>query len=264
MDLTNAISKAPRHAASSRRGWQFHLADLLTLAVIVWWAWKAHDVSSLVLPGPLAVLSRLGQLFVDPSFLVHTLASTIRIVAAVALSLVIGGGLALLQRAIPVLDWAIDFGILPFLNAFPSIGWAILAAIWFEPGSLSIIFVQVVILIPFCLINIAEGLRQLDPELAEMGRSFTRRRSRLVVKVTVPLLLPYLIAALQIAYGIGWKISLVAELLGSSSGLGYLMLQAQGAADMTTVLAACICVVILYIAGEKLVLDPLARHFGAR
>ena len=82
--------------------------------------------------------------------------------------------------------------------------------------------------------------------------------------MTVPLLLPYLIAALQIAYGIGWKISLVAELLGSSSGLGYLMLQAQGAADMTTVLAACICVVVLYIAGEKLVLDPLARHFGAK
>ena len=84
MDSTTAVPRTPRHAASSRRGWQFHLADLLTLTVIVWWAWKAHDVSSLVLPGPLAVLSRLGQLFVDPSFLVHTLASTIRIVAAVA------------------------------------------------------------------------------------------------------------------------------------------------------------------------------------
>ena len=223
-----------------------------------------RGVSSLVLPGPLAVFQRLAQLFVEPSFLIHTIASTSRILVAVVLSLVIGGGLALLARAWPVLDWAINLGVLPVLNSFPSIGWAILAAIWFEPGSASIVFVQVVILVPFCLINVAEGLRQLDPELAEMGSSFTRNRRRVLLKVTAPLMMPYVIGALRIAYGIAWKISLVAELLGSSSGLGYLMLQAQGAADLTTVLAACLCVVIIFIVGERLVLDPLARSFAPR
>ena len=246
------------------RGWSIWLADAVTLALFVGWALKARGLSDMVLPGPLAVLHRLLQLFLDPDFLGQTLASTSRIVASVVLSLVIGGGLALLQRAVPVLDWAIGAAILPFLNAFPSIGWAILAAIWFPPGSFAILFVQVAILVPFCLINIAEGLRQLDPELSEMGTSFTRHRRRRLVLLTAPLLLPYILGALRIAYGIGWKITLVAELLGSTSGLGYLMLQAQGSADLTTVLAACLCIVILFMAGERLVLDPLARRFSSK
>ena len=56
-------------------------------------------------------------------------------------------------------------------------------------------------------------------------------------------MMPYVMGALRISYGIGWKISLVAELLGSTSGLGYLMLRAQGSADMTTVMAASLAIV---------------------
>jgi NitT/TauT family transport system permease protein len=265
MSATNLGLSAPEGLFRlPRRNWSYWLADGVTLALFLGWAWRAHGLSEMVLPGPVAVLERLGQLFLDPDFLVQTVASTARILSAVALSLVIGGGLALLQRAVPVLDWAIGAAILPFLNSFPSIGWAILAAIWFPPSTFSILFVQVAILVPFCLINIAEGLRQLDPELTEMGHSFGRHRFRLLSLLTAPLLMPYVLGALRIAYGIGWKIALVAELLGSSSGLGYLMLQAQGAADMTTVLAACFCVVILFVAGEKLVLDPLARRYAPR
>ncbi len=240
------------------------LADLAVLAVIAIWFAGAQRLPEFVLPGPVAVGQRLVVLFTDWEFLAHTLASATRVVVSVLAALVIGGGLALLHRAVPALDWVIRGGVQPFLNSFPSIGWAILAAIWFPPGHLSIIFVQVAILIPFCLINIAEGLRQIDREVMEMARSFTRSGRRITVTITFPLMMPYVLGALRISYGIGWKISLVAELLGSTSGLGYLMLRAQGSADMTTVMAASLAIVILFIAGERLVLDPLARRFASR
>jgi NitT/TauT family transport system permease protein/sulfonate transport system permease protein len=163
-----------------------------------------------------------------------------------------------------LLDGIISGLIQPFLSAFPSIGWAILAAIWFTPGHFSIVFVQVAILVPFCMINVAEGLRQIDREVLEMANSFTRSRKRVIVLVGLPLLLPYLMGALRIAYGVAWKIALVAELLGSTSGLGFLMLRAQGSADLTTVLAACLAIVALFFAGERLLLDPLARRFSVR
>jgi NitT/TauT family transport system permease protein/sulfonate transport system permease protein len=240
------------------------LADALLLAVIAIWFLGAQRLPEFVLPGPVAVGQRLIVLFTDWEFLSHTLASAVRVIASVLLALMIGGGLALLHRGVPALDWVIRGGIQPFLNSFPSIGWAILAAIWFPPGHLSIVFVQVAILIPFCLINIAEGLRQLDREIVEMARSFTRRPGRITTAITVPLMMPYVMGALRISYGIGWKISLVAELLGSTSGLGFLMLRAQGSADMTTVMAASLAIVILFMAGERLVLDPLARRFAWR
>ncbi|MCX7324884.1 MAG: ABC transporter permease subunit [Hyphomicrobiales bacterium] len=240
------------------------LADTLVLAALLAWYVGARHLPEFVLPGPVAVFQRLVVLFVDPDFLQHTLASTLRVVASVLAALVIGGGLALLHRAVPALDWVIRGGIQPMLSSFPSIGWAILAAIWFPPGHLSIIFVQVAILIPFCLINMAEGLRQMDREMLEMARSYTRLGRRVVLRIALPLIMPYVIGALRICYGIGWKISLVAELLGSSSGLGFLMLRAQGAADMTTVVAASFAIVLLFVAGEKLLIAPLARRYAPR
>ncbi len=247
-----------------RRTGPVWLADLAVLGVLAAWFVGAQKLPEFVLPGPIAVGQRLVVLFTDWEFLFHTLASASRVVASVLLALLIGGGLAMLHRAVPALDWVIRGGVQPFLNSFPSIGWAILAAIWFPPGHLSIIFVQVAILIPFCLINIAEGLRQIDREVVEMARSFTRRGGRITRTVTLPLMMPYVMGALRISYGIGWKISLVAELLGSTSGLGYLMLRAQGSADMTTVMAASLAIVILFVLGERLVLDPLARRFAWR
>lgn len=248
----------------ARRSGGLWLADALVFAALIAWALGALRLPEFVLPGPAAVARRLLALFTDPGFLYHTVASTLRVLLSVVLALVIGTSLALLQRVVPALDWVIRGGVQPFLNSFPSIGWAILAAIWFTPGHGSIIFVQVAILIPFCMINVGEGLRQIDREALEMAASFTRRRARIALLVGLPLLMPYLLGALRISYGVAWKISLVAELLGSTSGLGYLMLRAQGSADMTTVIAACFAIVALFVAGERLLLDPLARRFAPR
>lgn len=249
---------------AAKRPWPVWFANAAVALALGAWALGAGSLPEFVLPGPVAVGKRLIALFVEPTFLSHTLASVLRVLLSVALALAIGGGLALLNRAVPAVDWVVRGLIQPFFSSFPSIGWAILAAVWFQPGHFAVVFVQVAILIPFCLINIAEGLRQIDRETVEMASSFTRSKSRIVFWVMAPLLLPYVLGALRIAYGIAWKIALVAELLGATSGLGFLMLQSQGSADMPTVMAACAAVVLLFVAGEKLILDPIARHFAVR
>jgi NitT/TauT family transport system permease protein/sulfonate transport system permease protein len=236
---------------------------LVAAALLGWWL-LARGLPDFILPGPLAVGWRLLQLFIDPAFLGHTLASTWRVLLSVAGAVLLGGTLAFAARMAPWADAIVHDRVKPVLSSFPSIGWAILAAIWFEAGDGAVLFVQVLILMPFCLINLAEGLRDLDRELVEMGRSFTRSRIRIWWRITLPLLLPYLLSAIRIAYGIGWKIALVSELLGAPSGLGYLMLRAQTTADTPTVLAACFAIVLIFMTGERLVLAPLERRFAAR
>jgi NitT/TauT family transport system permease protein len=236
---------------------------LVLLALLAWWA-LGRDLPEFILPGPVAVARRLIELFVMPEFLRHVFTSAWRVLVSIAAALLIGGGLAFLAYGVPWLEAAIDERIKPVLNSFPSIGWAILAAIWFDPGDFGVIFVEVAILIPFCLINIAEGLRNIDGELMEMGRSFTRHRARILWRLTLPLLVPYGLSATRIAYGIAWKIALVAELLGAPSGLGYLMLRAQTAADSATFLATCFAIVLIFVAGERLVIVPLERRFARR
>jgi NitT/TauT family transport system permease protein/sulfonate transport system permease protein len=246
-------------------GWRPRLLGegLVVLFFAGWWL-MARGLPEFVLPGPLAVARRLLDLFINPDFLGHTAISTLRVVVSVLVAGVLGTALAFLAYGAPAWEIIVQERIKPVLNSFPSIGWAILAAVWFDAGNFSVIFVEVAILIPFCLVNVSEGLRAMDRELVEMGRSFTRHRARVWWRITLPLLVPYLLSAIRIAYGIGWKIALVSELVGAPSGLGYLMLRAQTTADSVTFLATCFAIVLIFVAGERLVIAPLERRFAVR
>jgi NitT/TauT family transport system permease protein/sulfonate transport system permease protein len=75
-------------------------------------------------------------------------------------------------------------------------------------------------------------------------------------------MMPVLMSGMRVAYGICWKIALVAELFGAQSGLGYLLMRAQSSADASMVFAVCFMIVIAVITIDKLVLNPLAKHYS--
>jgi len=233
----------------------------VVMAVVGWWL-LSLQLPALIFPAPLVVAKQILSFFTDANYIGHVFLSTVRVVAAVLIAVVAGSLLALLPRWAPITEVIVHERIKPFLNSFPSVGWAILAIIWFGPSHGTIVFIMVMILTPFCLVNVSEGVKEIDQELLEMARSFTRRRLTVLFKITLPLLMPYIISAVRIAYGVGWKIALVAELFGTESGLGYLLQQGQAVADAATVFATCFAIVIIFWIGEKLVIDPLSRHFS--
>lgn len=238
------------------------VADFGVVAVILlWWIWSRH-LPDYVLPGPDAVLRRMAALAIDPGFLKNALLSTTRVAIAIAVAMVLGTALALLPFYLPPARNVVQRVILPFFNSFPSLGWVLLATIWFSVSEFTVLFVQVAILLPFCLINVSEGVRVLDPDTLEMGESFTRRKARVFFRVILPLLVPYLIGAVRISYGVAWKIALLAELFGARNGVGYVMLQAQVVADSVLMLSTCLYIVVFFSLGDWLVIRPLARRFG--
>ena len=234
---------------------------LVVLAIFFWWL-LSLELPEIIVPRPLKVGEQIWVLFSDVKYIGHVAASTIRVILGVFIAVVFGSLLALLPHWFPLLDVIVHERIKPFLNSFPSVGWAILAIIWFGPSHGTIVFIMVMILTPFCLVNVSEGLKEIDLELLEMARSFTRRPVAVLFKVTLPLLMPYIISAVRIAYGVGWKIALVAELFGSESGLGFLLQQAQSVADSATVFATCLAIVIIFWVGEKIIINPLSRKFS--
>jgi NitT/TauT family transport system permease protein/sulfonate transport system permease protein len=231
---------------------------LVVLALAAWW-WSSRHLPPSIIPTPQSVAIRLFDIATTPALAWHVLITTLRVMASVALSLVLGLALALAAHSRPWLDGIITDRILVVLSGMPSVGWAILAVIWFKVSDFTVVFVQVMILLPFALINFSEGLRNLDQEVIEMADSFSTRRSATLVHVLIPMLLPYGIAALRVSYGVCWKIALVSELFGAQSGLGYLMLQAQAVGDIVTVVATCLIIVVLFILGEAAIINPIAR-----
>lgn len=231
------------------------------LAIAAWWL-TARNLPEFVLPGPLAVLATLTRFATEPTLAYHLGVSFARIAAAVAIATTLGVTLALLARPSPAFAAVVERRILVVLNSFPSVGWAILGVVWFNVSNLTVIFIEVAIVLPFCLTNALEGFRNIDPELEEMGRSFSRSPWRRFTRLTLPLVMPFLAAGLRIVFGICWKIALVAELFGAQSGLGFLMLQAQSTANAAMVFACCFVIVIAVFVVDRLALAPLARAYS--
>ena len=243
--------------AGGRLRRHFVAEGALLLAFLGWW-WASNPTS---LPLPWVVGEGIVDLFTAWDTLEHVLSSTVRIVISVVLAGAVGLALAMLGHYVPLCREIVFGRIQPFLNSMPSAGWALFGVIWFGTNHFTIMFVIVMILMPFTLVNIAEGLRELDREALEMARSFTRNRRKIFFKITLPLLMPYIMGALRIGYGVGWKVGIIAELFGGESGIGFVIQRAQTVTDNVTVFAACFAMVLLFWAGEKLVLDPLARRY---
>lgn len=245
----------------SRAAQHFAAEGTIVLFIALWWL-TARDLPAFVMPGPVDVFGAMGKLLTDPDLLGHVVASFLRVLAAVAVALFVAIALAASMRTGLIMTTIVERNILVVLNSFPSVGWAILGVVWFSISNGTVVFIEAMIILPFCLINAIEGFRQIDPELDEMGKSFTRNRWRRFVKLQLPLIMPFLIAGLRIAYGIAWKVALVAELFGARSGLGWLLQQAQTRADAATVFAACLVIVVIFAAVDGLVLRPLARRYS--
>jgi NitT/TauT family transport system permease protein/sulfonate transport system permease protein len=251
------------------QGQRFRLFDhiigdgMVLAAIFAWWVYSQR-VPEYIFPSPMTVASSLLGLFTDISLLPHTLASVSRVIVAVLLAAVIGGSLALLAYYHPVTRDIVHERIKPFLLAFPSIGWALLAIIWFNISDTAVIFVQVAVLTPFCLVNVSEGLRELDRELLEMTMSFSRSRRRAFRLVLWPSIYPFIIAGMRMSYGVALKIALVAEVFGAESGLGFLMHEAQETANTPLVFASCLALVFLFGIGDRLVFEPLSRLYRGR
>ncbi len=233
----------------------------VVLIIVLWWA-SARRMPPFVLPAPSAVLAAMARFVVDPAIAFHAAISFLRVIASVVIAMTLAVAVAAAVRAAPILDDVVERRILTFLNSFPSVGWAILGVVWFKISTPTVLFIQTAIVLPFCIINALAGFRQIDPDLDEMGRSLTRSPVRRFFKITLPLVAPFLIAGLRIAYGICWKIALVSELFGASSGLGYLLQRAQTVSDAAMVFACCLVIVIIYAVTDYLFLKPLTVRFS--
>ncbi len=238
------------------------LSETIIITFCIFWWFIAKDIPDFILPEPLEVLIALFQLAVNLESFQHIAISMFRVTVALIFAAIVSITLAILSRTNYVFTIIIESNILIVLNSFPSIGWAILGVIWFSISDITVIFVEIMIIIPFCLINCIQGFRQVDKEIKEMGISFSRNRILTFFKIDLPLALPFIIAGIRISYGIAWKIAIVAELFGASSGLGWLLQQAQNNADSEKVLAICLLIVLLFSAIDFLLLKPIANKYS--
>jgi len=106
---------------------------------------------------------------------------------------------------------------------------------------------------------VANTTRKLDPALLEAAQTLGAKRKSLVLKVVVPGILPDLYRDMRILLGWAWTYLIVAELIGTSSGITWFITQQARYKNFDNVFAA-----IMMIGIMGLVIDLILAYFGRR
>jgi NitT/TauT family transport system permease protein len=201
---------------------------------------------------PLKMIARIWVWFVtDADIYKHlgvTLAETLMAFAAGA-GLGLGGGLwlALAPMASAILDPYIKA-----MNAMPRIILAPIFSVWFGLGMGSKVALGVTLVFFIVFFNVYQGVKEVSPVVLANARMLGADRRQLLRHVYLPSATSWVFSSLHTSVGLAFVGAVVGEYLGSSQGVGYLILQAEGSFDINTVMAG-----IVVLTAFALVLDGL-------
>ncbi|MGQ4274401.1 ABC transporter permease [Terrihabitans sp. B22-R8] len=249
-------------AAANRRLYLIGQRALLFVVVLVAWYLASLNSPAFVLPGPARVWDTWTGLMASTSFW-NDLGTTFRrVLTGFLLAAVVGIVLGLILGASERLGQFFD-PVLTVINTVSSTIWAIFALIWFGLSDWTTIFVVFMTAMPLILTNVWQGTRTVNVDFIELAQTFRMSRAQILVKIYLPTILPLLFSASRLAFGFGARVSLVAETLGASSGVGYRLRQAADLVQTDQVFAWTLSLVVLMLVLEGLILKPLERHLFA-
>ena len=198
---------------------------------------------------PLIVLQRIWNWFATGKIFPHlgiTLLETVlAFVIGTVSGLAVGLWLALSPTAAALFD--------PYIKAVNSMPRVILAPIfgvWFGLGMASKVALGVTLVFFIVFFNVYQGVREVSPTVLANARMLGASDRQLLRHVYVPSAMSWVFASLHNSVGLAFVGAVVGEYLGSSEGVGYLILQAEGVFDINTVFAG-----ILLLTAFALVLD---------
>ena len=232
-----------------RRGWPPLL--LLAAAVGLWeLVVRAASVPDYLFPAPTAVASSLAN---DSGLLGRAALVTLR---EIVLGFLLAVAVALAIAVVLHFSSALRRALLPILvlsQTVPTVLLAPILAILLGYGiGPKLVVVAVVCFFPI-VVNAVDGLRAADPELVRMMRTLHAGRLAIFRRVEVPGALPAIFSGARVAATYAAVGAVFGEWAGSSSGLGFVILQSQPALETARIFAAVLVLSAIALALYALV-----------
>ena len=231
---------------------------LVAAVVGIWWV-SSLRVPHYILPGPARVWDAL-QFIINNGDLWNNLGITLwRVAVGFVLATLIGLPFGILLGANRSAGEFFE-PVLPVLNTVSSAIWAIFAIIWFGISNATTIFVVFMTAMPLIITNVWQGTRTVNADFIELAQVLRMPHWKVMTKIYLPTILPYFFSGARLAFGFGWRVSLVAETIGSSSGVGYRLRQAADLIRTDQVFAWTLTLVIMMATIEMGMMKPLENY----
>ncbi len=208
---------------------------------------------------PLKVFGRIWRWFVaEGDIYPHLGVTLIETLLAFAIGAAGGLGAGLWLALSPMASALLE----PYIKAFNSMPRIILApifAVWFGLGIASKVALGVTLVFFIVFFNVYQGVKEVSPVVLANARMLGASPRQLLRHVYLPSATSWVFSSLHTSVGLAFVGAVVGEYLGSASGVGYLIHQAEGVFDINTVMAG-----ILVLTGFALALDAAVGRIERR
>jgi len=231
------------------------MRPLITFAgfLVLWWAiTQFTGIPSYMLPTPQSVAAALwtqrGYLFDN---LLVTLAE---ILLGLVFGTIIGAGAAIaMAMYVPVQRWLMP--VLVLSQAIPVFALAPLLVLWFGFGMASKVIMTILVIFFPVTAALADGLRQTEPGWLDLAATMNATPKLILWRLRLPAALPAFASGLRVATALAPIGAIIGEWVGASSGLGFVMINANARIQTDVMFAAlfllCVVAVLLFTAVDR-------------
>ncbi|MHA6326402.1 ABC transporter permease [Roseivivax sp. CAU 1753] len=246
---------------TARPGTDQRLVTALSLLGLLglWIGAAALTADASVLPQPYALIAPLRAELASGELLYHLSQTLIRVVWAFALAMGLGLVLGLAMGRSERLNRWLDPWLVVFLN-LPALVLIVLCYLWIGLNETAAILAVVLNKVPNVTTVIREGARATSREHDAMARVYRMSWIDRLRHVTLPQLAPFIAAAARSGIAVIWKIVLVVEFLGRSSGVGFQIHLYFQLFDVGMVLVYALSFIVVMLVVEWALLQPWERR----
>jgi NitT/TauT family transport system permease protein len=226
------------------------------------WVGLSFVFSEQIIPGPIPVFEAIVDNMQSGDGLFHLYKTVSRVVLGLTMAMFLGTGLGLVMGLSIKGEKFFESWVMVGLT-IPAVVYAIICLLWFGLNDSAAVIAIGITAFPAVAINMWQGVKDIDMQLIAMGKAFRLPTRDLIRKIVLPQTVPYVLAATRYALGISWKIATTVELIGMSSGVGYMLHYWFGLFSMTQVFAWTLTFVIVLLFIEYVLINPFEKRATA-
>jgi NitT/TauT family transport system permease protein len=183
------------------------------------WALSSHSLDELVLPSPGEVWSAFRDDLDRGAWWEAVSATLGHVLTAFGVVLALGIPIGVAMGRLAVVEDLLRVPVI-LLQTAPTVVLAAIALIALGTGDTGVVAVTVASSLPFFIVGIVQGTREVDPGLVQMARAYGAGEAAVVRSVVLPSLIPYVLAGSRIALGVGWHVTILGEYLFGTPAVG--------------------------------------------
>ena len=225
--------------------------EMLVLPIILIIIWYIvcdvfQMVPGYIFPGPVDVANSFVKLTVSGQLFRDILDTLYKVLFGMLLASVVGITLGIVLGWFKRLETLCRL-VISILRPIPPIAWIPFSIIWFGIGLGPAVFIIFMGCVFPILISTIDGVHRTDSVLIEAAQSFGASNAQMLTEVILPSSLPHIVSGLKVATGIALMCTISGEMIGSSSGIGYMILTSTNLFDTGSTVVGMLVIGIIGI-----------------